>query len=135
MGAAYTQAAKSGDPYTRRAWAENLPGALAGKNFRESGEHSRLDLGMLTRQVKNDYAAIVDTPELQAIREKQAELTGRTAELLEVTADLDQFYSRDDAPVRGLFSGIRGGEFRGPDERRGERAGGFYPKPARWLAP
>ena len=66
---------------------------------------------MLTRQVKNDYAAIVDTPELQAIREKQAELTGRTAELLEVTADLDQFYSRDDAPVRGLFSGIRGGEF------------------------
>ena len=25
VGAAYTQAAKSGDPYTRRAWAENLP--------------------------------------------------------------------------------------------------------------
>lgn len=96
----YNQAKESGDLHARRAWAETAGPAVKAKY--KGGE-----VETFTKQLAQDAAAAIETPQLKAAREAGAQLTERARILDTQTEAVKEFYR----PTRGDLTDFLGDEF------------------------
>lgn len=101
----YNQVKESGDNHARRAWAETASEAIKGK-------YSSGEAVVFIKQLAQDAAAVIETPQLKELKAQGSELTDQARILNEQTDQAQKFYNPNNTGVFSLpdeFTAMREG--------------------------